>query len=142
MQYSSSLLYEDGLLRSYVTDSSYTSYNKVTLSYYPESEWNADGFNTYFFEQGSDSYRLLYISPYYFHPILMNEIKYMNNEKNALIKSVRYQGYYFQDGLKQEYDLDGGIMDYLFDEKGKVIESSNMCGPYGFKGRLQFEYKD
>jgi hypothetical protein len=141
MQYSS-LLYEDGLLRSYVTDSSDTSYNKVTLSYFPESEWNADGFNTYFFERGTFSYGLLYISPYYFHPILMNEIKYMNNEKNALIKSVRYQGFYFKDGIKEEYDIDGGIMDYLFDQKGRVIESSNRYGPYGFNGRLKFEYKD
>lgn len=140
MQYST-LLYEDGLLRSYVTDSSDTSYNKVTLSYYPESEWNADGFNTYFFEQGSDSYGLLYISPYYFHPILMNEIKYMNNEKNALIKGIRYQGFYFKDGVKEEYDIEGE-MDYTFDQKGRVIETSNRYGSYGFKGRLKFEYKD
>ena len=140
MQYSS-LLYEDGLLRSYVTDSSDTSYNKVTLSYYPESEWNADGFNTYFFEQGSDSYGLLYISPYYFHPILMNEVRYMNNEKNALIKSIRYQGFYFNNGVKEEYDIEGG-MDYTFDQKGRVTETSNRYGSYGFKGRLKFEYKD
>lgn len=140
MQYTS-LLYEDGLLRSYVTDSSDTSYNKVTLSYFPESEWNADGFNTYFFEQGSDSYGLLYISPYYFHPILMNEIRYMNNEKNALIKSVRYQGFYFIDGVKEEYDIEG-VMDYTFDQKGRVIETSNRYGSYGFKGRLKFEYVD
>jgi hypothetical protein len=137
----SSLEYVNGLLTSFVLDSTETTYQKVTYSYFPESEWNADPFNTYYFTEGPVGYGLLFITPSYFHPILMNGINFMGNQRNALIKNVRYTGYYFESGVKKDFDYQGDI-NYVFDAKGRVIDAPNRYNFAGKPGRLKFEYKD
>jgi hypothetical protein len=137
----SSLEYVNGLLVSFVLDSTNTTYQKVTYSYFPEREWNADPFNTYYFTEGPVGNGLLFITPSYFHPILMSGIRFMGNQRNALIKNVRYNGYYFEGGVKMEFDYQGDI-NYVFDSKGRVIDAPNRYNFAGKPGRLKFEYKD
>lgn len=139
-QYNSVQYNSSGNVVSYVADSSDFNYEKIEFSYYEPSEWNMQAFNIYYFQNTKKGYGDLYASTTYVYPLFLSKMKFMGNKENTLIKTVRYSGYYYENGEKIYFDRSGEL-DYKFDARGRIIEMPNR-NVYSYSGKFYFEYLD
>jgi hypothetical protein len=113
------------------------SYEKLEYTYSANKDWITNGFNLLnFFYRPTE---LLYYDAFYLAPLFFNQINFKgNSDANAVITQERLSGYFFFDGVKNEYDRIRS-MDYVFDEKGRITEMNSM---QAFSNRIKFEYFD
>jgi hypothetical protein len=113
------------------------NYEKLEYTYSTNKEWNTNGFNllNFFYLP----VRLLFVDDVYLAPLFFNDINFKGNtDANAVITQERLSGYFFFDGVKNEYDRIRS-MDYVFDDKGRITEMNSM---QAFSNRIKFEYFD